>query len=372
MATHGKITEEGLEELRRKIGVEYPINEPYNEYAGKDQIRHFCRGIGDTNPLYLDEEYAKRTRYGGIIAPPGFLYSFFWGAWDTRRGSGLPGVHGLHSGDDWEWYRPLKLNDRITGKRHLADMVEKFGEFAGRCFIQIRQVNFWNQDGELLGKQRLSSFRVERHEGKSRGKYAGIKKACYTPEELKAIEADYDREEIRGANPRYWEDVKVGDEMTPVVKGPLTEVDGMAWVMGAGSPHIRAFKYLLEYRRRTPAVCVLNPETGVPEIVERVHWDNYLATEIGMPAAYDYGSQRGGWASHLLTNWVSDEGWVKKMDVQYRGMNFMGDTTWVRGKITRKYVENGERLVECEITATNQRGTVIMPGHATMVLPSSV
>jgi acyl dehydratase len=38
-------------------------------------IRHFADGLGDTNPLWTDEEYAKRTKWGGIIAPPCFLYS---------------------------------------------------------------------------------------------------------------------------------------------------------------------------------------------------------------------------------------------------------------------------------------------------------
>lgn len=43
-----------------------------NKVATADLIRHYADGIGDTNPLWRSEEYAKNTRYGGIIAPPGF------------------------------------------------------------------------------------------------------------------------------------------------------------------------------------------------------------------------------------------------------------------------------------------------------------
>ncbi|MEK7682218.1 MAG: acyl dehydratase, partial [Chloroflexota bacterium] len=194
----------------------------------------------------------------------------------------------------------------------------------------------------------------------------------YPPDEMKKIEADSDAEEVRGAKPRYWEDVKVGDELVPVVKGPLTTQDVIAWVMGVGSPHIRAFRFFLDYRRRTPAISVTNPLNGVPEPIERVHWDNWMAAEIGMPAAYDYGSQRGAWAVHLITNWMGDDAWLKKIEVMYRGMNFLGDTTWIKGKVVKKWTEGPEYLADVEITGINQRKAVTMPGHAIVALPSRV
>ncbi|MFH1485201.1 MAG: MaoC family dehydratase N-terminal domain-containing protein [Chloroflexota bacterium] len=370
MAGEGQITEEALAELRKRMGVEHPIREPYNKYATEDGIKHMARAIGDMNPLWLDEEYAKKTRWGGIIALPSYLYCAGWGSWDLRHGMGLPGVHGLHSGDIWTWYRPIRVGDRIVGTRKLADLIEKKGEYAGRMFLQIVEAIFKNQNGELLSRWRFPFMRTERGEGRGRGKYASIKKAHYTAEELKALEDDYDREEIRGAKPRYWEDVNVGDELTPVVKGPLTMVEVIAWVMGTGSPHIRAFQYALAYRRRTPGAFVINPETGIPEVVERVHWEDYLAQQIGMPAAYDYGSQRGAWATNLLTNWMGDDGWLKHIDVQFRGMNFLGDTQWIRGKVTDKSVKDGEHLVDVGIKCVNQRGDDTMPGTATVILPS--
>src|SRR5260370_16382467 len=71
-----KITEEGLEDLRKRIGV--PITdtvEPWNFEATRDGIRHYAHGIGDDNPLWTDPAYAAKTRHGTIVALPSFLFS---------------------------------------------------------------------------------------------------------------------------------------------------------------------------------------------------------------------------------------------------------------------------------------------------------
>lgn len=367
---YGHITDEALEQHRARLNKWYPITQPFNEYATRDTIRHYCRGIGDVNPLYLDPEYAAKSKHGGIIAPPGWLYSVFWGSWDLRRGFGLPGVHGFHSGDGWEWYRHVKEGERIRAERALTDIQEKSSQFAGRSILETRTIKFFDEAGELVARNFWPVIRTEREAAQKKGKYSHIQPAKYTEEDIKSIEADYDREEVRGANPRFWEDVQVGDELPAVVKGPLTVFDVIAWVMGVGSPHIRTGQYWLDYRRRTPLIAVTSPETGIPEAVERVHWDNYMAREAGLPNAYDYGSQRGAWATHLLTNWCGDDGFVKSVDVQFRGFNFLGDTTWVRGAVAGKRVEGNEHLVDIKIESTNQRGENIMPGTAVVALPS--
>ena len=58
-----KITEEGLDDLRKRIGV--PIEntvEPWNYEATRDGIRHYAHGIGDDNPLWCDPDYAQKTQ----------------------------------------------------------------------------------------------------------------------------------------------------------------------------------------------------------------------------------------------------------------------------------------------------------------------
>src|SRR3990172_5188461 len=107
---HAVITDEMLAIVRGRLGQERqaPL---WNTEATLDAIRHFCEGIGDANPLFRDEEYARKTRYGTIVAPPCFLYSVHW---PSGEGGGLPGIHAWHSGNDWEFYRPIFLGDRFT------------------------------------------------------------------------------------------------------------------------------------------------------------------------------------------------------------------------------------------------------------------
>jgi len=82
-----KITEQGLADLRRRIGVKITDTlEPWCHEATRDNIRHYAHGIGDDNPLWCDPDYAAGTRWGGIIAPPSFLFAASRGRARTGRG----------------------------------------------------------------------------------------------------------------------------------------------------------------------------------------------------------------------------------------------------------------------------------------------
>lgn len=362
---HAVLTDEMIASLKSRIGMDLRVP-VYNEVATRDAIRHWCQGVGDDNPIYLDEVYANKTKYGCIIAPPCWLYSVHWPGGLV----GLPGIHGFHSGNDWEWFKAIKVNDKMTVQRKLYDVVEKPSRFAGRLVLVYTKVKYFNQRDELVSNSIGWSVRTERQASHEKGKYSEIQKAKYTAEELRAIEEACENEEIRGANPRYWEDVNVGDEMGPVVKGPLSMRDIIAWLMGNGSPFMRAHKYALHYRKRHPAVEMIDRATGQVDVPELVHMEDTRAGEIGIPGAYDYGSQRMSWLGHLLSNWQGDDGFTKKLHGELRLFNVIGDTQWVKGKVTRKYVENGEHLVDCEIFCINQRGENTAPGRATIILPS--
>ena len=68
-----KITEEGLNDLRSRIGVKIgQTAEPWCYEATRDNIRHYAHGIGDDNPLWCVPEYAKKTKFGDVIALPSF------------------------------------------------------------------------------------------------------------------------------------------------------------------------------------------------------------------------------------------------------------------------------------------------------------
>ena len=371
-STYGSITDEAVAEVRRRMNKVYPIDEPFVRYVNSDSIRHAARAIGDMNPLWIDAGHGKSSRFARCVAPPALLYAVTWGSWDMRRGEGLPGVHGLHASDQWVYYRPLLDGDEVRATKEMIALDERTGSYAGRSMMQRREFKYYNQRDELVARCVMSAVRSERKAGKDIGKYMSVPKARYSEEEIAKIDADVGAEEVRGGQTRHWEDVAIGEAMRPIVRGPLTVADMIAWMMGVGSPHIRSGQYWLAYRRQSPTIAVRDPDTGIPQAVERVHWDSFMAAEIGMPAPYDYGSQRGAWATHLMTNWAGDDGWVAEVFPKYRNMNFLGDTVWIKGNVTEKWrgAKTGIGYVRCEFHGINQRGEDIMPGEAVVALPS--
>jgi len=71
----GRLNTAGIEKFREKVGLDWPYTRwtTWNEEATLDGIRHYAYGFGDDNPLWVDPEYAAGTRWGGVIAPPGYL-----------------------------------------------------------------------------------------------------------------------------------------------------------------------------------------------------------------------------------------------------------------------------------------------------------
>jgi acyl dehydratase len=371
-SAYGHITEEGIAQLRARIGKTYPIDQPYIRYVNADSIGHVCRSIGDQNPLFTDPAAAAKSRFGRLVAPPAIFYGTAWGSWDLRRGEGLPGVHGLHSGDHWWYYRPVFEGDELHATKKLIKADPMKGRLAGSAMLmQVREIDFFNQNDQLVARQHMPVIRAERDESKKRGKYSDIPPAVYSAAEIEALDAELNAESARGAEPRYWEDVAAGDAVAQAIKGPLTLPDMITWLQGIGSPHVRSGKYWLDYRTEHPKVAVPDPISGILQPVERVHWDPFMAGEIGMPSAYDYGSQRGAYATYFLTNWIGDEGWVVEMEWQYRGMFFLGDVMRINGSVTRTWEDEttGLALAEVEFHSVNQRGEDIMPGRGVVALP---
>ncbi len=362
-----KITDEALSELRSWIGKEVRAPAPWLEEASKDGIRHYAQGIGDKNPLSLDEEYAAQSRFGTLVAPPTILFAF--DRIVSGYVGGLPGVHAMYAGTHFHFRRPVLRNDALAATSTLKDLVEHPSQFSGRAIQQIYTTRFHNQRGEEVCEADSWCFRTQRDEARERRKYGRIEPHHYTAEELEHIWADYDQEQIRGAAPRYWEDVSVGESLPHVVKGPLTATGVIAYAQGWGGLYIRAHGFARDLFRRHPALGIPNLQ-NVPEPPERVHWDVDFAQTVGVPYAYDYGPERVSWLGHLMTNWMGDDGFLKELKVEVRRFNILGDTHWCRGKVSDKAVSpTGEGLVTCDIWAEDQRGEVTARGMAVAVLP---
>ena len=264
--------------------------------------------------MWCDPEYAAQSQYKSPIAPPSFVFTL------NRAFSGyvggLAGVHAMFAGIDLTWHKPMLLGDRFTTRVWLKDLVEHDTRFAGRSIQQIYRCQFFNQHRELVAEGDSWCFRTERDTARERGtKYEQVKKkdpVHYSRDDLAKIFALYEAEEIRGSTPRYIEDVKAGDKLPTMVKGPMTVTGFIAFAQGWGGLYIRANKLAYKQLRKHPGVGISN-KFGIPDVPERVHWEDDLAVMVGTPAAYDYGPERCSWMSHHLTNWIGDDGFLQHL-----------------------------------------------------------
>ncbi len=384
MTTDGVITDEGIERLRARIGVAEPHPvPPHYSLPTTDTFRHVAESYGDDNPLWCEPTYAERTRWEGPIAPPplvggdtligddevGDLDA------DTKallKGDPLRGVHAFYSASSREWWAPLRPLRRVTRRNALVAVLDKPSEFAERAVHEWTGQVFREADGPLLAAQYRLMIRTERTKARERKKYDAIEPASYTDEAIAEIEQQYAAESPRGSEPRWWEDVHEGDEVGPLVKGPLTVTDILCWHvgMGMGLYGVKALRLAAANRRRIPRF-FHRDEHNVPDVMQRVHWDPEFAKRSGNPTTFDYGRMRETWLIHLCTDWMGDDGWLWKLDCEFRRFNYVGDTQWLRGVVVRKYLAGGDRpAVDLDLSCTSQRGEATTPGHATLLLPS--
>ena len=140
--------------LKQYIGK---IDPPHLREVGKGAIRRYADAVGDDNPLYYDEEYAKKTKYGGIIAPPGF---FGWAKKTISSSEGLIGLIGamieagyagiLDGGMAYDFYLPVRVGDTLVGSPKVADIALKEGKT--KMMVLRFETSYTNQNGDLVAK----------------------------------------------------------------------------------------------------------------------------------------------------------------------------------------------------------------------------
>lgn len=366
--SEGIIDDEVLSEWSKRIGLELRVNNVYNQFVTPEAITRYVNGIGDINPLFRDPEYAKQSCYGTLIAPPNWLYSVF----PTWVLQGLPGIQAFHSGNDWHFHRPIYAYDTITPKCVFTGFDVKSSAFSGKTVMEYQRALFFNQREELVADTDLYLVRAERSTARKTGKYSSLTVPHpWTEQEANRVDEDVLAEEVRGNNPRYWEDVEIGQELQPVVKGIFGFTDFIAYTVGAAPVAVAAHGYQLRQYKKHPAWAFRDPETGAWEPVYGVHYLKSAAKAVGVPFCYDAGAERQSWLINLLTNWMGDNGWIKRNYAEYRKFVYLSDAVWLKGNVVKKYIdENGEPCVAIESSATNQRGENTMPGYSTVILPS--
>jgi acyl dehydratase len=384
MGEPGTITDEGVARLRARIGIPEPHPmPPHYVRPGIDAFRNVAIAYGDDNPLWCDEEYAAKSRWGTAIASPVLVggdtligedevNEVAAEHRDLMKGDPLRGVHAFYSASAREWWAPLRPDHRVLRRNALVGVHDKPSEFAERAVHEWTGQVFRDDDGTLLSGQHRLMIRTERTKARERKKYDAVEIAAYTDEQIAAIDEQYSREQPRGAEPRWWEDVREGDTVGPMVKGPLTVTDIVCWHvgMGMGLYGVRPLRLGAQNRARIPRF-FHRDELNIPDVMQRVHWDPDFARRSGNPTTFDYGRMRETWLIHLCTDWMGDDAWLWTLDCEFRQFNYVGDTQWLSGKVVRKHrAEGGRPAVDLELRAVNQRGDLTTPGHATVLLPS--
>jgi acyl dehydratase len=145
----------------------------------------------------------------------------------------------------------------------------------------------------------------------------------------------------------YWDDIKEGDEVTTLPKIATTQML-VKWAGASGD---------------------MNP----------LHWDEHFAAGQGVGKPIVHGALKRQWLVQLMTDWVGDEGFLRKFSCQYRSMDWPrpmgvagpeeGETWQCKGKVVKKYVEGSEALADCDIWVENGKGEITTPGKATVMLP---
>ncbi len=384
MVDSGKITDEGVARLRSRIGVPqlYPAP-PHYRRPGEDAFRHVARSYGDDNPLWCDPDYVAATRWKGSIAPPALVGGDSLIGEDALsaeelagqadlRGDPLRGVHAFYAASEREWWAPLTADHRIHRRTALVGVVDRPSEFGGRGIQEWTAQAFQTDEGTLLGAQYRMMYRTEREKARERGKYDDVAIAQWDEEQIADLDAQYAAEGPRGAEPRWWEDVNVGDPIGTLVKGPLTVTDMICWHagMGMGMYDVAPLRLAYRNRQRIPRF-YHRDELGVPDVMQRVHWDPAFARKSGNPTTFDYGRMRETWLIHALTDWMGDDGWLWRLRVEFRKFNYVGDVQWAEGRVVRRYFADGTRpAVDLELWTRSQRLETTSPATATVLLPS--
>ena len=139
----------------------------------KGAIRRYAEAIDDPNPLYGDDEYARNSRYGSIIAPPGFWgWKTKWaqsegGYADPKGGlvaalakAGFTNPAAVNVGEEYEFFCPIRPGDTLIATSEITDISEREGRTGKMVFI-ITETTYVNQNGDVVARTRGTMISIE-------------------------------------------------------------------------------------------------------------------------------------------------------------------------------------------------------------------
>ena len=309
-------------------------------------VRHWCETVEDGNPLYLDPEYARAQGYRDRVVPPAALMSAT--AWGERwpwppSGTWKPHIMfelkalldlpvGIATDMETEYLAPVQVDERLSTSDRLTSISPWKKTRLGEGHFLNWVTTYWNEAGEAVARQTTSAYIYGR--GGEQIEWSG----GYSNSIEEAIEGERTGYRANVSRGLCWEDVAEGDEL-PRVRMPInvTRCVFMASATRDFAPQHSNRDYA-QSRSKTK--------------------DMFVNTQFNM-----------GMVSRMLTDWAGPTATVRKIRVAMKGNVCVGDEMIVTGTVTRKYVTDGEHLVDIDAMISTQDGPAT-PVSATLALPS--
>jgi acyl dehydratase len=365
------------------------------EPCSATDIRRWVHAMDYPNPIHWDQEFARRSKFGGIVAPQSFVVCMDYGHGVHPACVGrIPGSHLIFGGEEWWFYGPrIKPGDRLSQERRFHGYKVTDTKFAGPTMFSSGDTVHTNQHGVLVAKERSTSIRYLAAEAEKRGFFANqvgeIRR--WTRDELQQIakvRRDWLLSNRLGVSPHF-EDVEVGDKLPRRVIGPHSIATFTCeyrafmfdawgtwhWVIPEGvkdpwttqdAGWIDGFGFDEEGAKIDPRL-----RDGLFEGPSRGHVDNERAGEIGMFRAYGYGATMGAWTHDYVGFWAGSDGYIRHSKSQFRAPAFEGDVTHFEAEVSAKADQTafGMPTVTVETKLTNQDGAVLVNATLEVELP---
>lgn len=292
-------------------GKIYP---PFTVRVEYGKIREFAEALRDENPLYRDEEAARRSPFGGIIAPPTLSRNFWWEGTQAQEDLGFDPRYRIHGEQEFEYFQPVRAGEVLTGQAKITRMYEKPGKRGGKMTFAVVETTYKNAKGEtvLIGRRTLIET-----------------------EPAGPVEPSTPPPPVERLNPAA---AKEGLESPAMVVGPVTRTDFVRYAGASGD---------------------MNPN----------HHDELYAIRAGDDRVFAMGMLQGGYLAHLLTDWLGD-GVLRRYRYRFTARVYPGDVLTCRAKLTKVTRAGHETDVECDAWVENQAGQKVIVGSAAATLPA--
>lgn len=135
-------------EQKQRTWNELEVGEVYNTEpfeVSLEKIQLYAEGTEDYNPFYYDEEVAKNSQFGGLIAPPTFVVPIVFAALPPDHWAKMPGA--INPGQKLEFGVPVRPGDTVYCSTRLLDKILKRGKK-----YTIAEFLITNQKQELVCK----------------------------------------------------------------------------------------------------------------------------------------------------------------------------------------------------------------------------